>query len=197
MHNRFLPSSKPDLRSIIWAQSTSGALALCTAAQMSGAVSWCFATGEEVRVRASRPQSFKCERLAGSNGGTVPAGIYIFSNPVPSSPHEHQTKSPYRQIQNFGICLFQLELDFVHHLLPRSHFSLHYNSSASSSFSFCVLFLFISVITGFLKPQCSLAPPMQRGRSVEACSCFSGMCPLHQRRLSSGNSDCVNKAVST
>ncbi|XP_062291254.1 retinoic acid receptor RXR-alpha-A isoform X1 [Scomber scombrus] len=38
---------------------------------------------------------------------------------------------------------------------------------------------------GFLKPQCSLAPPMQRGRSMEACSCFSGMCPLHQRRLSS------------
>ncbi|XP_037608899.1 retinoic acid receptor RXR-alpha-A isoform X2 [Sebastes umbrosus] len=39
---------------------------------------------------------------------------------------------------------------------------------------------------GFLKPQCSLAPPMQRGRSGEACSCFSGMCPLHQRRPSSG-----------
>ncbi|TKS84227.1 hypothetical protein D9C73_019005 [Collichthys lucidus] len=38
----------------------------------------------------------------------------------------------------------------------------------------------------FLKPQCSLAPPMQRGRSSEPCSCFSGMCPLHQRRLSSG-----------
>ncbi|KAM7369252.1 hypothetical protein PAMP_013534 [Pampus punctatissimus] len=42
---------------------------------------------------------------------------------------------------------------------------------------------------GFLKPQCSMAPPMQRGRSVDACSCFSGMCPLHQRRLSSGTSD--------
>ncbi|XP_062268555.1 retinoic acid receptor RXR-alpha-like isoform X2 [Platichthys flesus] len=41
---------------------------------------------------------------------------------------------------------------------------------------------------GFLKPQCSLAPPMQRGRSGEACSCFSGMCPLHQRRLSSDSS---------
>ncbi|KAG7458368.1 hypothetical protein JOB18_040231 [Solea senegalensis] len=38
---------------------------------------------------------------------------------------------------------------------------------------------------GFLKPQCSLAPSMERGRSGEACSCFSGVCPLHQRRLSS------------
>ncbi|KAJ4926127.1 hypothetical protein JOQ06_008310 [Pogonophryne albipinna] len=37
----------------------------------------------------------------------------------------------------------------------------------------------------FLKPQCSLAPPMQRGRSGEACSCFTGMCHLHQRRISS------------
>ncbi|MEQ2200374.1 hypothetical protein XENOCAPTIV_028341, partial [Xenoophorus captivus] len=26
---------------------------------------------------------------------------------------------------------------------------------------------------------------MQRGRSSEACSCFSGVCHLHQRRLSS------------
>ncbi|XP_068190111.1 retinoic acid receptor RXR-alpha-A isoform X2 [Antennarius striatus] len=41
---------------------------------------------------------------------------------------------------------------------------------------------------GFLKPQCSLAPPMQRGRPGEACSCFTGMCPLHQRRLSSDSS---------
>ncbi|KAI9524932.1 hypothetical protein NQZ68_014467 [Dissostichus eleginoides] len=39
----------------------------------------------------------------------------------------------------------------------------------------------------FLKPQCSLAPPMQRGRSGEACSCFTGMCHLHQRRISSGS----------
>ncbi|KAJ8346882.1 hypothetical protein SKAU_G00282830, partial [Synaphobranchus kaupii] len=40
---------------------------------------------------------------------------------------------------------------------------------------------------GFLKPQCSLAsPPPQRGRPGEVCSCFSGMCPLHQRRLSIG-----------
>ncbi|KAJ8372964.1 hypothetical protein AAFF_G00272450 [Aldrovandia affinis] len=43
---------------------------------------------------------------------------------------------------------------------------------------------------GFLKPQCSLAPPSQRGRSGQACSsptacsCFTGMCPLHQRRAS-------------
>ncbi|XP_066569082.1 retinoic acid receptor RXR-alpha-A isoform X2 [Amia ocellicauda] len=43
---------------------------------------------------------------------------------------------------------------------------------------------------GFLKPQCSLAPPAERGRHGEpgssptACSCFSGMCPLHQRRIS-------------
>ncbi|XP_012685639.2 retinoic acid receptor RXR-alpha-A isoform X2 [Clupea harengus] len=36
---------------------------------------------------------------------------------------------------------------------------------------------------GFLKPQCSLAPPPQRGRS-DGCTCFSGMCHLHQRRLS-------------
>ncbi|XP_036384428.1 retinoic acid receptor RXR-alpha-A-like isoform X1 [Megalops cyprinoides] len=42
---------------------------------------------------------------------------------------------------------------------------------------------------GFLKPQCSLASsPSQRGRSGEACSCFSGMCPLHQRRLSTESS---------
>ncbi|XP_070299364.1 retinoic acid receptor RXR-alpha-A [Salvelinus sp. IW2-2015] len=40
---------------------------------------------------------------------------------------------------------------------------------------------------GFLKPQCSLAPPPQRGRSGEACSCFTGMCHLHQRRISTGN----------
>lgn len=39
---------------------------------------------------------------------------------------------------------------------------------------------------GFLKPQCSLPPPPQRGRG-EACTCFSGMCALHQRRLSTGN----------
>ncbi|XP_036381950.1 retinoic acid receptor RXR-alpha-A-like isoform X2 [Megalops cyprinoides] len=43
---------------------------------------------------------------------------------------------------------------------------------------------------GFLKPQCSLAPPPQRSRSGEGCSslttcsCFTGICPLHQRRLS-------------
>lgn len=48
------------------------------------------------------------------------------------------------------------------------------------------LIIFFSVVTGFLKPQCSLAPPMQRGRPNDACSCFSGMCSLHQRRLSSG-----------
>ncbi|XP_061119204.1 retinoic acid receptor RXR-alpha-A isoform X3 [Conger conger] len=42
---------------------------------------------------------------------------------------------------------------------------------------------------GFLKPQCSLAsPPPQRGRPGEVCSCFSGMCHLHQRRLSSDGS---------
>lgn len=50
-------------------------------------------------------------------------------------------------------------------------------------------------ITGFLKPQCSLTPPMQRGRSGEACSCFSGVCPLHQRRLSSGNTHCTVHTV--
>lgn len=69
--------------------------------------------------------------------------------------------------------------------------------SSEKSFFYCIsflsfpsvsLFFSICLITGFLKPQCSLAPPMQRGRSGEACSCFSGMCPLHQRRLSSGNS---------
>lgn len=53
-------------------------------------------------------------------------------------------------------------------------------------------------IPGFLKPQCSLASPMDRGRSAEACSCFSGMCPLHQRRLASGNSlNCVNELTIT
>ncbi|KAJ8379793.1 hypothetical protein SKAU_G00005710, partial [Synaphobranchus kaupii] len=43
---------------------------------------------------------------------------------------------------------------------------------------------------GFLKPQCSLGSPSQRSRSGQvcssptACSCFTGMCPIHQRRLS-------------
>ncbi|XP_018614704.1 retinoic acid receptor RXR-alpha-A isoform X3 [Scleropages formosus] len=47
---------------------------------------------------------------------------------------------------------------------------------------------------GFLKPQCSLPPPSQHGRSMEsessptACSCFTGMCPLHQRRISTDSS---------
>lgn len=80
-------------------------------------------------------------------------------------------------------------------------------SSTRSHFFLSILFLlhlfflslifFVSFIAGFLKPQCSLAPPMQRGRSGEACSCFSGMCPLHQRRLSSGNTDCVNNPIAT
>lgn len=56
----------------------SGALALGTATELTWAVSLCGATGVEVRVRASRPQICKCERLAGSDGGTVLAGIYIF-----------------------------------------------------------------------------------------------------------------------
>ena len=68
------------------------------------------------------------------------------------------------------------------------------SSSNSSLFLLCHPFLcficfFMSFIAGFLKPQCSLAPPMQRGRSGEACSCFTGMCHLHQRRISSGNTD--------
>lgn len=46
----------------------SGALALGTATELAWAVSLCGATGEEVRVRASQPQSCKCERLAGSDG---------------------------------------------------------------------------------------------------------------------------------
>ncbi|KAF6716058.1 Retinoic acid receptor RXR-alpha-A [Oryzias melastigma] len=48
---------------------------------------------------------------------------------------------------------------------------------------------------GFLKPQCSLAPPMQRGHSAEVCSCFSGVCPLHQRRLSSDSSGQVSSSL--
>ncbi|KTF76513.1 hypothetical protein cypCar_00023545, partial [Cyprinus carpio] len=44
---------------------------------------------------------------------------------------------------------------------------------------------------GFLKPQCSLPPPPQRGRA-EACTCFSGMCALHQRRLSTARLQNVN-----
>ncbi|XP_028829292.1 retinoic acid receptor RXR-alpha-A isoform X3 [Denticeps clupeoides] len=43
--------------------------------------------------------------------------------------------------------------------------------------------LYLDVHMGFLKPQCSLAPPHQRDRS-DGCTCFSGMCLLHQRRLS-------------
>nr|XP_029501907.1 retinoic acid receptor RXR-alpha-A-like [Oncorhynchus nerka] len=46
---------------------------------------------------------------------------------------------------------------------------------------------YLDIHMGFLKPQCSLAPPPQRGRSGEACSCFTGMCHLHQRRISTGN----------
>ncbi|XP_073790785.1 retinoic acid receptor RXR-alpha-A isoform X4 [Danio rerio] len=46
---------------------------------------------------------------------------------------------------------------------------------------------------GFLKPQCSLPPPPQRGRA-EACTCFSGMCALHQRRLST---DCTGQVTSS
>ncbi|XP_023674382.1 retinoic acid receptor RXR-alpha-A isoform X4 [Paramormyrops kingsleyae] len=43
---------------------------------------------------------------------------------------------------------------------------------------------YLDIHMGFLKPQCSLAAPSQCGRPGEACSCFSGMCPLHQRRIS-------------
>ncbi|XP_076018155.1 retinoic acid receptor RXR-alpha-A isoform X4 [Genypterus blacodes] len=46
----------------------------------------------------------------------------------------------------------------------------------------------------FLKPQCSLAPPSQRGRPGEACTCFSGVCHLHQRRLSSDSSGQVTSS---
>ncbi|KAI4888750.1 hypothetical protein NFI96_034626 [Prochilodus magdalenae] len=51
-------------------------------------------------------------------------------------------------------------------------------------FAFWLMLFVLLLPAGFLKPQCSLAPPPQRGRAGEACSCFSGMCPLHQRRLS-------------
>ncbi|KAM6986147.1 retinoic acid receptor RXR-alpha-A isoform 2-T2 [Aplochiton taeniatus] len=50
---------------------------------------------------------------------------------------------------------------------------------------------------GFLKPQCSLAPPPQRGRSGEVCSCFSGMCHLHQRRISTGSTQYSSGQVSS
>ncbi|MCJ8741178.1 hypothetical protein PDJAM_G00067750 [Pangasius djambal] len=50
---------------------------------------------------------------------------------------------------------------------------------------------------GFLKPQCSLAPPPQRGRSGESCSCFSGMCPLHQRRLSTDSGQVTSSPLSS
>ncbi|XP_077089033.1 retinoic acid receptor RXR-alpha-A isoform X1 [Siphateles boraxobius] len=46
---------------------------------------------------------------------------------------------------------------------------------------------------GFLKPQCSIPPPPQRGRA-EACTCFSGMCALHQRRLSTDSSGHVTSS---
>ncbi|XP_062874213.1 retinoic acid receptor RXR-alpha-B isoform X2 [Trichomycterus rosablanca] len=45
---------------------------------------------------------------------------------------------------------------------------------------------------GFLKSPCSLASQCVQGRpgnagsSPTACSCFTGMCPLHQRRISTG-----------
>ncbi|XP_046723322.1 retinoic acid receptor RXR-alpha-A isoform X2 [Silurus meridionalis] len=50
---------------------------------------------------------------------------------------------------------------------------------------------------GFLKPQCSLAPPPQRGRSGESCSCFTGMCPLHQRRLSTESGQMISSPLSS
>ncbi|KAM9438534.1 retinoic acid receptor RXR-alpha-A-like isoform 6-T6 [Salvelinus alpinus] len=46
----------------------------------------------------------------------------------------------------------------------------------------------------FLKPQCSLAPPPQRGRSGEACSCFTGMCHLHHPRISTDSSGQVTSS---
>lgn len=48
--------------------------------QYSAGSVWCGATGEEVRVRASQPQSCKCERLAGSVSGTVLVGIHFFDS---------------------------------------------------------------------------------------------------------------------
>ncbi|XP_035383060.1 retinoic acid receptor RXR-alpha-A isoform X2 [Electrophorus electricus] len=50
---------------------------------------------------------------------------------------------------------------------------------------------------GFLKPQCSLAPPPPRGRPGDVCSCFSGMCSLHQRRLSTDASGQVPSPLSS
>ncbi|XP_018595845.1 retinoic acid receptor RXR-alpha-A-like isoform X3 [Scleropages formosus] len=47
---------------------------------------------------------------------------------------------------------------------------------------------YLDIHMGFLKPQCSLATPSQRERPGETCSCFSGMCPLHQHRISTDSS---------
>ncbi|KAG7480476.1 hypothetical protein MATL_G00056470 [Megalops atlanticus] len=56
---------------------------------------------------------------------------------------------------------------------------------------------------GFLKPQCSLVPPPQRSRAGEGCSsltpcsCFTGACPLHQRRLSTDASPAGPRVMDT
>ncbi|XP_034764983.2 retinoic acid receptor RXR-alpha-A isoform X1 [Acipenser ruthenus] len=56
---------------------------------------------------------------------------------------------------------------------------------------------------GFIKPQCSLAPPVERGRHGEAgnsptvCSCYSGTCPLHQRRISQDSSQMNSISLSS
>lgn len=54
------------------------ALILGIPAQMTQTVKWCSATGEQVRKRVKWPQSFKCERLAGSDGGMMLQGIYTY-----------------------------------------------------------------------------------------------------------------------
>lgn len=105
-------------------------------------------------MRSSWPQSCKCERLAGSDGGTMLVEFFLGQS----------------------VCLKQRPLRHLCSIL----------------LSFFLSLILFHLLTGFLKPQCSLAPPMQRGRSGEACSCFSGVCPLHQRRLSTGNNDCVH-----
>lgn len=122
--------------------------------------------------------------------------FFFFSPPSPDAYCEVDISSRTVALTGVQPLWMQLGMHFEYCLVSSQNFlALFENPFALSVLlSFNVAFsplMFslcsVCLLEGFLKPQCSLAPPMQRGRSGEACSCFSGMCPLHQRRLPSGN----------
>ncbi|XP_028664927.1 retinoic acid receptor RXR-alpha-A isoform X2 [Erpetoichthys calabaricus] len=61
---------------------------------------------------------------------------------------------------------------------------------------------FLDFHIGFLKPQCSLAPPIERGRPSDignlptTCTCYSGSCLLHQRQINQDHSLPGNSPIS-